>query len=239
MPVSPPFQNAFLNHLSESDLGLLLSQLEPVDLPLRYRLADAGQPITMIYFLESGIASTTASVRHEMAVEIGLTGREGVVNLPALLGTDRTPGSTYMQLAGDGLRIDVDNMRRAMENSASLTSLLLRCTHVFMVQTASTALANARATVTERLARWLLMARDRTGADAVPLTHEFIATMLGVRRSGVSVAMQDLERAGMIRGGRGMIAILDRQGLEEQANGYYGVAEAEMRRLFGNPDRSR
>ena len=234
MPASQPFRNFALNHLSPEDLELLIPRLEPIDLPLRRRLADAGQPITHVYFLESGIASTTANVRHEIAVEIGLTGRESVVNLPAILGVDRTPGNTYMQVAGDGLRIEVGMLRRAMERSTALTQLLLRCTHVFIVQTASTALANSRGSVTERLARWLLMAQDRTGTDHVPLTHEFIATMLGVRRSGVSVAMQDLERAGMIHGGRGAIRILDRDGLVEQANEYYGIAEAELRRLFGD-----
>ena len=102
-----------------------------------------------------------------------------------------------------------------------------------MVQTASTVLANGRATISERLARWLLMALDRVDGNEVALTHEFLATMLGVRRPGVTVAIREFERKGHIAGGRGQITVLDRPGLEIAANGYYGVAEAEYLRLFG------
>ena len=101
-----------------------------------------------------------------------------------------------------------------------------------MVQTASTVLANGRANIPERLARWLLMARDRVEGDGIALTHEFLATMLGVNRPGVTTALQEFERRGLIDGRRGVITILDRSALEKEANGYYGVAEAEFQRLF-------
>ena len=94
-------------------------------------------------------------------------------------------------------------------------------------------LANGRATISERLARWLLMARDRVDEDAIGLTHEFLAIMLGVQRPGVTVALRDFERRGLVLGARALITILDREGLETAANGYYGSAESEFQRLFG------
>jgi CRP-like cAMP-binding protein len=105
--------------------------------------------------------------------------------------------------------------------------------YAFSVQTTCTALANGRSKIEERLARWILMARDRIDIDELALTHEFLSLMLGVRRSGVTVALHLLVRAGLIQAHRGIITILDRQGLEDISNGSYGVPEAEYQRLFG------
>jgi CRP-like cAMP-binding protein len=228
-----PFRNAILNHLLAEDLGLLEPHLLHIDLPVRHRLADANRPISHAFFLEAGVASTAASVRQDVPIEIGIVGREGVANLPVLVGTDRSPNNTYMQIGGNGLSILADDLRKAMDQSPTLTQVLLRFVHVFMVQTASTVLANGRATIAERLARWLLMARDRVDQDELPLTHEFLAIMLGVRRPGVTAALSEFERRGLIDGKRGVITMLDREGLELAANGYYGIAEAELLRLFG------
>ena len=226
-------RNAILGYLSAEDLDLLRPNLEPLDLPVRTWLASANRSIEMIYFLESGIASTTTNVGHQVPIEVGIVGREGVVNHFVVLGTDRSPNDTFMQIGGSGLRIEADTLRRTMERSATLTLALLRFVHTFMAQTASTVLANGRASTAERLARWLLMARDRVDADGIALTHEFLAIMLGVQRPGVSVALRDFEQRGFIERQRGLITIVDRPGLEKAANGYYGVAEREFRRLFG------
>ena len=228
----PSDRNAILGHLSDADRDLLRPHLEWLDLPVRHRLAEASRPIDAVYFLEAGIASITTSVRHETPIEIGIVGREGVVNLPVVVGIDRSPSETYMQIHGAGLRIGIERLREAMAQSPTLTPILLRFVHVFMVQTASTVLANGRASIPERLARWLLMARDRVDGEGVALTHEFLATMLGVRRPGVTVALREFERRGFVDGGRGVIRILDRDALETSANGYYGTAEAEFERLF-------
>jgi CRP-like cAMP-binding protein len=225
-------RNAILRNLSAADRDLLRPSLEPIDLPLRFRLADAGRRIEAVYFIEAGVASITTSVRHEAPIEIGMVGREGVVNLPALMGVDRSPSDSYMQIQGAGLRIGVEKLREAMAQSPTLMPILLRFVHVYMVQTASTVLANGRAHIPERLARWLLMAGDRVDGAGVALTHEFLATMLGVRRPGVTVALREFERRGLIDGARGIITILDRSALETEANGYYGIAEAEFARLF-------
>ena len=225
-------RNAILRYLSGADRDLLRPTLEPIDLPIRFRLAEASRPIDAVYFLEAGVASITTSVRHEIPIEIGIVGREGVVNLPVLMGIDRSPSETFMQIRGAGFRIGVERLREAMAQSPTLTPILLMFVHVFMVQTASTVLANGRANIPERLARWLLMARDRVEGDGIALTHEFLATMLGVNRPGVTIALREFERRGLIDGRRGVITILDRSALEKEANGYYGVAEAEFQRLF-------
>jgi CRP-like cAMP-binding protein len=138
-----------------------------------------------------------------------------------------------MQAAGAGWRLKVADLRRAMEQSPSLHQALLHFAHIFSVQTAHTALANGRANIEERLARWLLMAQDRLHTDQLPLTHEFLAIMLGVRRPGVTVALKLLENDGLVSGTRGVITVLNRDGLKQRANGAYGAPEAEMRRLFG------
>ena len=124
-----------------------------------------------------------------------------------------------------------------MEQSATLQDVLLRYAHVFAVQSGYTALANAHGKLEERLARWLLMAQDRVGDDELLLTHEFLSLMLGVRRAGVTVALQRFERSGLIVANRGSVTIKDRDGLEENANGLYGAPEAEYERLFAALDR--
>ena len=133
------------------------------------------------------------------------------MNLPALMGIDRSPSETFMQIHGAGLRIGVERLREAMAQSPTLMPILLRFVHVYMVQTASTVLANGRARIPERLARWLLMAGDRVDGEGIALTHEFLATMLGVRRPGVTIAVREFERRGLIDGGRGVITLLDRR----------------------------
>jgi CRP-like cAMP-binding protein len=150
-----------------------------------------------------------------------------------VLGSDRSPYETYMQVAGEGQRITVSHLRAAMKASEAMHGLFLKYVQVFMVQTAQTAIANARATIDVRLARWLLMAHDRVRADTLPLTHEFLALMLGVRRAGVTGALNGLERKRLIRTARGEIVVLDRKGIERTAGGTYGTPEAEFRRLIG------
>ncbi len=233
MPDRNHFCNQLLSYFSDADLALLQPHLAAERLSLRRRLADADRPIERVYFLESGIASIVTNIRHQVPIEIGIIGREGVVNLPVLLGADRSPNDTFMQLAGDGFGIDTARLLEAMAESASLALTLTRFAHVYLVQVGTTVLANGRARVIERLARWLLMVHDRVDGDDLALTHEFLATMLGVRRSGVTVALGELERRGLTKHARGRVTIADRPGLEAAANGYYGKAEGEMERLFG------
>ena len=228
-----PYRNRVLSRLSVSDLRLLRPHLEPADLSVRQRLEVPDRRIEHIYFIEHGVASVVASDLGNQRIEVGIIGREGVTGLPVVMGTDRSPNDTYMQIAGDGLRIGAGNLRREMGQSATLRRCLLNYAHAFMIQTGQTAIANGRRTIEERLARWLLMAHDRVDGDELPLTHDFLAVMLGVRRSGVTAVLRRLEKRKLLRATRGVITIADRQGLEQTSKGAYGVPEAEFRRLFG------
>ncbi|HJT15140.1 MAG TPA: Crp/Fnr family transcriptional regulator [Dongiaceae bacterium] len=225
--------NRLLSRLSPEDFLLLQPNLKWVDLPLRRQLERPNKPIDQIYFLESGFASVVADGSGGRGIEVGLIGREGMTGLSVLMGTDRSPHETFIQSAGEGVRISAGSLRRAMDISRTLHGTLLLYAHAFALQVTNTAMANGRSKIEQRLARWLLMAQDRIGKDEVLLTHELLSLMLGVRRPGVTVALKLLEEAGVLRARRGLISITDRRGLERLADRTYGVAEAEYRRLLG------
>ncbi len=217
-------QNFILSRLSHVDLALIEAHLEPVDLPLRKCLERSGKPIKAVYFPESGFASVVANGNSSRPIEVGLIGREGMTGLPVVLGGDRNEHETYMQAAGSGQCIRASHLRQAIDKSTSLHRSLLRYAQAFLNQATRTAVANGRSKIEERLARWLLMAADRLDNGELPLTHEFLAMMLGVRRPGVTVAIQELQRDGLISRRRGRIVIVDRKGLEKLSNGTYVAA---------------
>jgi CRP-like cAMP-binding protein len=218
-------QNLILSRLSNVDLALLEPHLERVDLPLRKSLERSGKPIKTVYFPESGFASVVANGNSSRPIEVGLIGREGMTGLPVVLGGDRNEHETYMQAAGSGQCIRASHLRQAIDQSISLHRALLRYAQAFLSQATRTAVANGRSKIEERLARWLLMAADRLDNGELPLTHEFLAMMLGVRRPGVTVAIQELQREGLISRRRGRIVILDRAGLEKLSDGTYVAAD--------------
>src|SRR5262245_21149161 len=225
--------NAILASLSASDRGLLEPRLERVPLKFRQRLELGNRKIKSACFVECGIVSVVAvGCGDRRQAEIAVVGREGMTGLAIVLGADRSPNETFVRVEGEGHSIAADDLRKAMSESSSLAGCLLRYAHVFSVQAGHTALANAEGKIEERLARWLLMAHDRVDGDELHLTHEFLAVMLGVRRAGVTTALHQLEAEGLISTARGMVVVLDRAGLEENANGLYGVPEAEFDRLF-------
>lgn len=227
-------RNRILRAMSNADFALLQPHLEAVPLKFRQRLQSANRLIPSVYFPERGIASVVAIGNGERRqAEVAVVGREGMTGLPLLHGTDRSPFDVFMQVEGSGICISAQNLRRAIGQSLTLLKCLLRYGHVYHVQASFTALANARGNISERLARWLLMARDRLDSDDMVLTHEFLALMLGVRRAGVTVALQDFESKGIVTTARGAVTINDRGSLEECANGLYGPPEAEFERLFG------
>ena len=230
---SSTFENRLLRSLSESDLAAVSSRLKPVDLPLRFDLERPNKPIEHVYFLEAGLASMVARGPRKRQLEVGMMGSEGMTGHVVVLGDDRSPHSTFMQMAGNGHRLASDDLRRLMAGSDTLHAILLRYVQSFLIQSTHTAMSNGSARLDERLARWLLMAHDRAVGDQLALIHEFLALMLGVQRPGVTVAIHSLEKRGLIRATRGNIAVLDRKGLEAAANDSYGPPEAEYRRLFG------
>jgi len=229
---SPP-RNRLLAAMSAPDFALLRPHLRPVALELLKDLERPNRPIETVYFMETGIASVVAVQADKTRIEVGLIGREGMSGTAVALGGDQSPHSTYMQVAGEGQRIAVKDLQKAMDASVPLRNHLLKFVQVFMVQTAHTAIANARSHIDQRLARWILMAHDRTLDTTLPLTHEFLALMLGVRRAGVTEALQSLKRQKLIDTGRNQIVLRNRKGLEQKAGNFYGVPENEYRRLIG------
>jgi CRP-like cAMP-binding protein len=228
---SREISNKLLRALSHDDLALL-GALEPIELDLRHPVEQANQTIEHVYFPDSGIISVVAKSADDQ-IEAGVVGREGMTGTAVVMGNHRSPNDAYVQMAGAGHRVPAQRVRDAVETSSSLRQLMQRYAQVFMVQVAQTALANGRAKIEERLARWLLMAHDRQDDDDLRLTHEFIAIMLGVRRPGVTDALHQLEAKSLIRSNRGAIRIVDRAGLLGVAGGAYGVPESEYKRLLG------
>jgi len=225
-------KNLILQRLPQTDVEILAPYLEAVDLERNYTCIFPNKRISHIYFLDGGLSSTVMPDETHGTSEIGAQGFEGLIGVPAILGSNVTPHQTFMQVGGPARRIAVDHLERAMEQSLALRKLLLHYAHVFMMQVAQTAHTNARYNVDERLARWILMSSDRLGSK-LSLTHEFLSFMLGIRRSSVTDALHVLEGEGLIRASRGLIEVRDRGGLELRANGCYGIAEAEYERLIG------
>ena len=187
-----------------------------------------------MYFPDGGIASVVAVAGNERRqAEVAIVGREGMSGLAVIHGADRSPCDVFMQVEGAANCIAAQKLQEAIDQSITLLRCLLRYAHAFSIQAHYTALANARGNIGERLARWLLMARDRLDSDEMLLTHEFLALMLGVRRAGVTEALQAFESKALLETARGSLTIKDREGLEECANGLYGPPEAEYERLFG------
>jgi CRP-like cAMP-binding protein len=217
--------------LGSGDFERLRPHLEPVTLSLRQTLAKAGVSIEHANYPDCGMISLVSPLDGLM-VEVGVVGREGFAGTPILLGVDASPLEMMVQVAGTGSRIRADALRGEVGQSPALLRLLLRYTQAFHSQVSQSAACNGRHTLQERLARWLLMARDRTESDELPLSHEFLSMMLGVRRAGVTVAVGTLKAAGLIRSSHGHITILDRDGMEAAACECYRVVKREYERLL-------
>jgi len=217
--------------MAAEDFDALQPHLEPVTLGLRQSLFEANAPIEFAYFFEAGISSMATTGRSNQ-VEIGISGREGMVGMPLVLNTDRSPFECFIQTEGHGLRIASHQFVQVLRERPSLHQFLLRYAQAMSVQTSSTAFVNAEHNLETRLSRWLLMCHDRVDGDELHLTHDFMAVMLGVRRPGVTTTLHILEGNHLIRNTRGVITVRDREGLEKLADDAYGLPEAEYDRLM-------
>ena len=225
-------RNQLFAKMRAEDWDLIAPHLESITLKERQVVEVPGKPITHLYFIEIGVVSVVAVNAGDHRIEVGVIGNEGMTGVPLVMGDTRAQHSAYMQIAGNGYRIPAVHFAEALKKSPSFAALMLKSAQGFMIQTAHTALANGRAKLEERLARWLLMAHDRMDTDAVPLTHEFLAVMLGVRRAGVTVALHSFEQRGFIAMRRGQLTIINRPGIEQVAGSFYGTPEAELKRLM-------
>jgi CRP-like cAMP-binding protein len=231
-PSRAGMRNKLVARMGAQDWDLLAPHLEPVSLKERQVIEVPGKPITHVHFIEIGVVSVVAVNAEDHRIEVGVIGNEGMTGVPLVMGDTKAQHSAYMQIPGNGYRIPAGPFAEALRKSPSLQSLMLKSAQAFMIQTAHTALANGRAKLEERLARWLLMAHDRMDTDAVPLTHEFLAVMLGVRRAGVTVALHSFEQRGFIAMRRGQLTLINRAGIEQVAGSFYGAPEAELKRLM-------
>lgn len=227
--------NKLLTGLSRADMALIQPLLMWDELPARTVIETRDRPVERIHFLESGILSVIASASGDRQVEIGIVGREGMSGMACILGAGQSPNTAVIQMTGSSLSIGCSDLQRIMETSCSLRSRFSRFVQSFFIQVSQTALATGKGNVEQRLARWLVMAYDRGESESLPLTHEFLSVMLGVRRAGVTVALHHLEGQGLIRATRGVITITDLEALIAYADGLYGIAEREYERLLGTP----
>ncbi|MFC4168907.1 Crp/Fnr family transcriptional regulator [Teichococcus aestuarii] len=206
-----------------------------MELSLRASLHEPNVPITSVCFPESGYVSMVAHMEDGEAAEVGLVGLEGLVGLPVLLGDSHSDLEAMVQCPGLALSMGADAFRAALEADPALRTLLLRYALVHHEQVARMAACNGRHHTDERLARWLLMAHDRVEGDVLPMTHEILSMMLGVRRAGITVAAGQFQKAGFIRYEKGRITVTDRPGLESIACACYGIQRGAYARLLGAP----
>lgn len=225
--------NKLLATLSQEEYERLLPNMEHMPLPYKQIIYGPNEPIKHVYFPKSGIISLLTVLGDGGTVEVATVGNEGMIGIPLLLGVDQTPAETIVQVPGECLRMKVDVFRKEVFPGSPLHNLLLRYTQALINQIAQTAACNRLHSVEERACRWLLLSHDRVDSDQFPITQEFLAQMLGVRRASVSVVAAILQKAGLIRYHRGNMTILDRQGLEDGSCECYQVLKQEYTRLLG------
>ncbi len=227
--------NRLLALLPARDRGRLERHLERIPLTYRQSLYRARRLLDFVYFIETGVGSLVNTMSNGAAAEVGTIGNEGMVGLPLLLGDDRAPTSVYVQVPGEGLRMEAELFSAELTRSASMRLVMLRYAHALFNQVAQSAACNHFHSLEQRCCRWMLMTHDRMKTDEFLLTQEFLAMMLGVQRTGVSAAAGKLQRAGLIGYSRGVVNILDRRGLRKRSCECYGVSKREFDRLLGNP----
>ncbi|MEO1342189.1 MAG: Crp/Fnr family transcriptional regulator, partial [Cyanobacteria bacterium J06635_13] len=206
----------------------------PVHLTGGEILLEPHEPIEKIYFPQRAMISLVSIMMDGSTTEIGLIGNEGMIGLPAILGGDSTTSRTIVQVSGTALEISAEIIKQEFQRGERLQQLLLLYTQALLTQVSQSAACNRQHNIEERLARWLLSVQDCILQDELPLTQEFIANMLGTRRSGVTVAAGILQQAGIIRYSRGRITILDQEALEATACECYQLVQNEFMRLLGS-----
>lgn len=210
--------NRILDALPSAEQQLIEPHLMKIPLVAQQVVMPRAHQIAELMFLEMGLVSMTVSPDGNGETEVGLIGNEGCVGVGAMMNDAVLPLEQAMvQVAGSGWRLNADKARAVLPECPKFHGHCLRFATAMMGQTSQIAGCNLRHTVGERLARWLLMTRDRIQSDTLPLTQEFLSIMLGTRRAGVSVAAQTLQAAGIIEQGRGRVIVRDVAGLENAA----------------------
>jgi len=225
-------QNLLLASLSDSDFALLQSGLIQTELKQGVFLHDINDDIETVYFPHTGMVSLLAVMEDGTAIEVGTTGRRGVVGAMTGIGYSRASTRAVSQLSGKGSKISAKKFEIAVRASPSLRELIIRHKESLLIQAQSSAACNSLHKVETRLCRWILQSRDHIESDEVNLTQEFLAEMLGVRRTTVTLVAQSLQKAGLIRYKRGQITIVDRVGLEKKSCECYRTIRNRIAELF-------
>ena len=226
--------NRLLFGLSHGTLDEIYSHLYPVILSHRQIIYETGASFEHVYFIEEGVVSLLTDMADGAAIETGMIGIEGMGGVPALFGAERSSQQAIVQIPGKALRMTAALCQAAFGQRADFRNKVLRFANGLMDLTAQTAACNRLHSLEQRCARWLLMACERGGSDTVPMTHEFLSTMLGVRRAGVTTAAGELQRSGLIRYRRGEVTIINRESLTDFACECYRADHDRLARLAGN-----
>jgi CRP-like cAMP-binding protein len=205
--------NVILASLPANEFAELAPSLERVRFPTGKTLFEVEDTPGRVYFIEDGLLSLISTLEDGTSIEVAALGREGLGGLIMILGASKAAHTALAQIGGSALCVRVERAREAFRRLPAFQSKVLAYTRMLMAHVTQTAACNTLHTVEERLARWLLMCRLRTGSDTLPLTQEFLSHMLGVRRSGVTVAVGILEQAGFLTHSRGVVVVTDAEGL--------------------------
>jgi CRP-like cAMP-binding protein len=224
--------NLLLDALSPELRQTVLSLCRPVDLPIRTLLHEQGEPPQYVYFLCSGITSVVVTMAEGGSAEVGLIGREGIVGAMQLLGPTPTPAQSFIQMEGTAQRIRLDDLKAMFITSNELRSRILEFVQQQNVTLEQIAACNKLHEAEERLARWLLMSRDRADQDTMTMTQEFMADMLGTRRTTVTLVASSLQERGLISYRRGRVTIVSRENLEKAACDCYRVCKEALNSLY-------
>ncbi len=226
-------ENQLLKLLPESDRERIKTHLVRVDLKSGHVLCQPNEPINYAYFPNTAMISVVSIMGNGATTEIGLIGNEGMVGLPIILGGQQMINQAIVQVPGEAYRIDANKLLWEFQSSVSLQRIFLLYTQARFTQVSQTAACNRQHKIDKRLARWLLSVHDCVQIDQIPLTQEFVSNMLGVRRSGVTTAANNLQRAGLIKYQRGKITLVDIEGLKECSCECYALVRSEYIRLLG------
>jgi CRP-like cAMP-binding protein len=210
-------RNTVLSSLPSAEFDLIQPHLESIDFPHLSILHEAGESLQFAYFLNEGLASLVIVTRDGKSVEVAIAGREGMIGTPLVVGISYGPFRVIMQIAGSGLRVKADVLLEMLGSLPVFSARLHRYALVQGLQIAQIAACNRLHEVEQRLARWLLMVQDRVDGESLPVTHEFLAQMLGTGRPSISLAAGLLQRAGVISNLRGKMKIVNRKSLESTA----------------------
>lgn len=231
---SRKFKNVILQRLPPEVVERL--QLQRVNLPVNREIEYPGKRIANLFFLEEGIASMTATFEDGFEVEIALAGPESVLGTSSMMGTRRSLNRVYMQVAGNGYCSEMGLATQEFKRAEQFHDLTLRYLQAQFIQSAQTAGCNARHSVEQRMARWLLLCADRIGDRVIPLSHEYLADMIGVTRSSVTVVAGHLQDRKLIQYARGKIQLTDVPGLEALSCECYRVVRDHLSSLADNDE---